>query len=117
MAETFYLVFEPVNETTFRIIILEKNEYGNKSVYDIIEMNTSHPVAPYVRLVLRFLGHSSSDVTVQYQSRWPAALNRLRSHEARVRRLIKSYPGIDSCEKLQKIATINPPKVQFSPFV
>lgn len=91
----YHISFEHVDDDTIRAIIIEEDEKGLKSVYDIVQFSLDAQLAPYVRLMSKFLHRhlSEDEVEVRYSARWDADISRLRSIDSCLRRIVRSHPG------------------------
>lgn len=93
--DVYHISFEHVDEDTIRAIIIEEDETGVKSVYDIVQFSLDAQLAPQVRLMSKFLTRhlSEDEVEVRYSARWDADISRLRSVDSCLRRIVRSHPG------------------------
>jgi hypothetical protein len=93
--QPYYISFEHVDDDHIRAIILQEDENGCKSVYDIVQFSLDAQLAPIVRLISKFLymHTSEEEVCVRYSARWEADISRLRSVDSCLRRIIRSHPG------------------------
>lgn len=90
-----HLAFEATDAGPLRIIaFVEDPDTGAKMVDDIIEVSTDE--YRHAHMVISLLARRTLGNVATIRAQWDAPVSRCKTDEARVRKILKAYPGSEA---------------------